>query len=199
MFANHFYQMSNFLSVLKNIVWVLGSSPSHFGSGGFAWILSLLTTYQYILTFYLSFHWKNKKAVGGGEKDKNEKRSISLLLGGSTDCSSAPGVFRHDHSLLFSCASLACLHRVPGTWSSFITLFAWISITALRISSFVPCLWHFCLFLHRQSPLLCLPGTTSWFSQKQVLQCLLWNYSKKDPKCPHKVKLDQEYLSYLLR
>lgn len=32
----------------------------------------------------------------------------------------------------------------------------------------------------------------------QVLQCVLWNFSKKNPKCPHKVKLDQEYLSVRL-
>lgn len=47
--------------VLKNIVGVLGSSPLHFGSGGFAWILSLLKTYQYNFTVYLSFHFKKKR------------------------------------------------------------------------------------------------------------------------------------------
>lgn len=81
----------------------------------------------------------------------------------------------------YSLASLASLHRVSGTWSCFISLFVWISITALQISSFVPCLWHFCLFLHHQSPFLCLPGATSWFSQKQVLQCLLFKEKSKMP------------------
>lgn len=189
--------MSNFLLILKNIVWILGSSPSHFRSGGFAWILSLLTTYPYTSQFISASTGRKKRKKGEGGRDENEERLISHLCG-STDCSSPPGGYRRDCSLLFSCASLVSLHRVSGTWSSFISLSVWISITALQISSFVPCLWHFCMFLHHQSPFLCLPGATSWFSQKQVLQCLLGNYSKKDPKCPHKVKLDQEYLLDLL-
>jgi len=69
--------MIDFLVVVKNIEGVLRSSPSHVGSRGFAWILSLLTVCQYVLTVYLSFHWKKKVRT---EKERKEKKNIGLSL-----------------------------------------------------------------------------------------------------------------------
>lgn len=103
MFANHFYQMSNFLLVLKNIVGVLGSSPSHFGSGGFAWILSLLTAYQYILRVYVSFHCQKGKKW---EKDKNKKRLISCWMDQQT-------VVLHQENIGMTTVSYPQVHPWP--------------------------------------------------------------------------------------
>lgn len=77
MFANNCYQMSNFI-VLKNIEGLLKSSPSHVGSRGFAWILSLLIELVNISLQFISVSTE-KKGLKKSKRKKKEKVDISLV------------------------------------------------------------------------------------------------------------------------